>query len=318
MSGYLTRKQIRDQVIAQLRDGASSTRQSKVNTWIDTEYHALTQRYFWPQLMRSSEQEFTLTVGQKLLYLPKDCEELAMIYVGNDRDVLFAETIKNLFRRGNVRVNESADTVRYAPIGELGRKADFSSTAEILTLTPSSVAAGNDFTVFVQGRSSDADLSETVSITGGVAADTTNSYTDLISVSVSGIVSGTLAVSGKTSTTEYATIEQNERTARYKVIRLLNPPDQADSYTLYYKRRARSLDTDDQVPEIPVGHVLVDKVLSVQFAHDRRFQDAASFHDQRAERALDRLLSRDDQGESVVQATPMMRKSDYRRIVVRN
>ena len=88
---------------------------------------------------------------------------------------------------------------------------------------------------------------------------------------------------------------------------------------LYYKRRLIRLENDDQVPEIPISHYLVEKTIATQYAQQRRWASAAVYHEQRAEGLLVQAIGEEKaQGHQIEQGIPRGRRDQHRILVVRN
>lgn len=317
MIDYRTLEEMRDEVGRMIGDvlssgsvSSTSRRGLLIDGAINRAYEKCSKRYRWPQLLRGSEATATVTSGNRYLYLTdKYIETLYFIFPGQLETLAPVQTIRMFFDRYGSGFDSSGVIQDYADAGEFGIKAAFSSTAEVVTLVSDS-ASDTSVDCLVRGVNSGGtdEVQETVTVTGTTPVASSTTFSDVISVSTDGTQAGVITLAGNTSGTTYATVAPNERTARYKRLRLGSIPSTAETFTYYWKKKVAKLANDDQVPEIPVSRVIIEMAVADQFAEQRKWQAAASYHRSMAEEALiEAWESTTVQGESVQQATPMGR-----------
>lgn len=309
MSDYMTLEQMRGMIArhVQMSSDSGSRSRTRIDEWINGVYMDIVHEFLWPSLVDGSEAVLTVTSGEKYVYLPKYIDQVIMVQASAYDVNLLHQGLREITRRfGGGVATSSGGLVMYADAGEVGRKTDFSSTAEQINC---SLESGTD-TVDVRlvGLNDDGDhVEETVTISAGVADDSSASFTDLISASTDGNQSVPVIIKGTTSTTEYATISANERTVRYKRLRVWSVPDTAESLIIYYKRKVTDLTDDDQTPEIPVSQVIVHRVIAMQYSHDRKWASAAQYHEAKAAELLAKLMRKyEEQDDEVKQGIPMI------------
>lgn len=279
---YRTRLQM-EQVVQRHNQDSGSTRSLKIRDNLNHAYEMFARRARWPSLIEAKETGFSSTASKRFLYLPKDVWELYVVLpevLGGIAPALVVET----FFRGMLERDTIGPMVAYSDAGEVWRKVEFSTTPEKVVVDPSS-ASGENYSVFVEGIvGTDDRVSETLTITNSVSSTSANTYTDLISVSSNGSHTSYFSVVGATSVTTYATVSPEERTSRYKRLRLNYVPDTAETLGIYYKRRIMSLNNDNQVPEIPVCSAMEQYAIAMQYSEQRKWAEAFAAHMAMAEK----------------------------------
>jgi hypothetical protein len=325
---YLTLSQMVDQVGRFIGD-TTSRRDTMITERLNSDYADLAARYRWPELLRGFENAYPVVSGEAFLYLPKNLSELYFIIPGSPVAETPHQTIEKFFQRQLETFNSVGRLLTWSDAGEFGRRAEFPATATKLTLQNVGASIATQQTVLVQGlvavgsTSERVELLEEVSLTGSTAVDTVKTYSDLIQVTATGDQTGYISVVSQTDPTLlFATIEPGEVTARYQRIRLGYVPQNSDTVTIYFKKQVKKLTEDTQVPEIPIARVLVELSISAMFAQERKWQGAATYHQQIAERYLEQIWAKKiTQPGKIQQAVPLGTMGSNRRsntIVVTN
>ena len=287
MLGYMTLDQMVDQVGRMVGD-TSSARRTKIKDWINTAYDTCCRRFRWPQIFRGSEDTLTLTANSRWLYIPNKYAERIFFLFPHDLDAPAPGiNIEALFYIYTSAFDSTGPVQNYAEAGEVTTQVAFSTTAEKLDLVSSSVS-DTAVVCYIRGLDSSGtdEISESVTLSGAVGVSSANTYSDLVQVTCDGTNVGVIAVTGNTSTTTYLTIAPGERTARYIRLRLAYVPTTADTYSYYYKKRVARLIDDNQVPEIPVSHAIVEYATASQFAQERKWGGAGQYHHALGEQRL--------------------------------
>lgn len=310
MLEYATLCEIADQVALQIQD-SSTTKRSQIILEITRRYGIRARERRWKELLRVSEEKFSTTAGQSYLYLPKEVEQLYLLFPQNGLPPLQGAQIEDLIANNSSAYRTSGLALAWSDAGEVGYRADFYTAGELLQI---SHTASSTIEVVVRGNVGGAEgvadgneVVEVVSVVSGAGTATTNTFTDLGSVSCQDLADGDLvSVVGVTSATTYAQIAAGERTARYKRIRLMPPTATADTVTMVWKKRVARLKEENQACEIPVGQILVDDVVATMLSFKREYA-GAQLHYQRAERDM-AAVARSDETDSptVLQAVPGM------------
>jgi len=292
MLEYGTLGQIAAQVGRHVQD-TSSGGLVRIKEEINMHYASIARGHRWPGLLRVSEEKASLTVGQKYLYLPLEVEQVYLIFPQNGMPPLEGRSLDQLIQQHSTNYSTSGSTISFAEAGEVGYRTDFYETGEALLITSNSsspiIGLVHGMVSGREGEVAAVEQLETITIAPSVGVTTTNTWKDLIGVSVDDLPTGIyVTVTGATSSRVYATISAGQRTAKYKRIRLMQPAGTPDTYTLVWKKRVLRLIEDHQPVEIPVGQVLVDFTVSTFFSSQREYQ-AATLHYQAALGALESL-----------------------------
>lgn len=320
MIEFPTLKVMRDQVARQIGDN-SAGRQTKIDEWLNIHYADACRSKPWPQLMRSSEEETSFTAGQIYVYLPKEVEQLYFVMAVN-QEVALQMTMEALIRGAGSSYRTPAEVYAYAESGEHGRRADFYSSAEKISLTTSgaaAVAAVVHGTITSKAPNASAqEIREEVTISPSTGGVTTNTFADLFSVGIEAISGGAIVTaSGATSGRIYATIGEGESTARYKRIRLMNPEVAVSLVTCIWKKRPFKLISDNQAIEIPVGTQLVEATIATMMVNQREYNAAAIYHQARAKDGIDALFkSSMEQNDKIILGQPIGQYRQRRIVIV--
>jgi hypothetical protein len=310
MMEYATLGEIADQVALQIQDSSAGKR-SQILGEITRRYGIRCREHRWKELLRVSEERFSTTAGQSYLYLPKEVEQLYLLFPQNGLPPLQAAQIEDIISNNSSSYRTSGLALSWGEAGEVGYRSDFYTAGEQLQLSHSGsgtiecVVRGN--VGGAEGVAAGNETTEVVSVVQGGGTTTTNTFTDLGAVSCQNLADGDLvSVVGVTSATTYAQIAAGERVARYKRIRFMPPTATADAVTMVWKKRAAKLREENQSVEIPLGQALVDDVVATMLSFKREYA-GAQLHYQRAERDIE-AVRRSDETDSptVLQAVPGM------------
>jgi hypothetical protein len=310
MLEYGTLGQLATEVGHNIQDG-SAEMAVQVKESINNNYVTVARGHRWPGLLRISEERSSLTAGQKYLFLPKEVEQVYLIFPQNGMPPLQGRSLDQLIERYGELYAESGTAVDFAEAGEVGYCTEFYTTGETLTITHSGsgTVAGvvHGLTGGGEGETSGVEEREAISILQSTGVITTKTWKDLIAVSVAELAAGdVVTVTGTTSARIYAKIAAGERVAKYKRIRLMQPSGTADPYTLVWKKRVARLTDDNQAVEIPVGQILVNLVTATIRSSQREYT-ASQLHYGAAQQELAGLKTATEvDGTIMHQAIPGM------------
>jgi hypothetical protein len=311
MLDYQTLEQMTDHVARVVQETGSTsvagTQKTRIKEALNNAYAEVARRYPWPALMDAKETGITATASNKFVYLPKYIQQVYFLLPSTLDQLAPHEAVFAFFNRRGYFKDEGFPIEAFTDAGELGRKADFSSAAELLEISGGTAS----YTALVHGLTgTDDEVTESVSVTSGAATNTTTSFVDIFSVSTDGNHTSVVTVAGVDSATTYATIGPTERTARYRRLRLSGVPTSAETLAMYYKKRVIPLKNDDQVPEIPVSVALIHKAIAFFYGHQRRWANAMQIHLGIAEQSLQTILGEETmQGHRMEQGVPIHTRS---------
>lgn len=300
MVEYQTFKQMRDQVSRFIQD-TSARRETMLNEEINSVYDMIASQYLWPSLVKT--KTISTVSGSRYVYLPKDCRTLLFLFDATNKQVAPHELLQNLYYRAGQTIDTAGMVSEYSDVGEVGRKVDFHTSAETISVVSSSAVDTANLLLKGIDATGDNEITESVTLNGTTPVVTTATFTDIISVGLAGTHAGTITISGTDSTITYATVAPGDTTARYKALQLHFVPSNVFSLIIGYKKRVKKLTEDQDVPEIPVSAVIVEWCKAQQFARDRKTMQF-QMHMQMAKDYLNAKLSEQQQGDRIEQAIP--------------
>ena len=303
MLEYGTLGQIAEQVSVQIQD-SSASKAVAIKGWINTHYARVARGHRWPELLRVSEERASLTAGQKYLYLPKEVEQLYLVFPQNAFGVLQGRALDSLIEEYSTIKDTAGVTVNYADAGEVGYMTDFYTAGERISISHSGTgtieAVVRGSIGGAEGVAAGTEIVENVAVLQSTGGTTASTFTDLGAVSVGALPTGdVVTVTGVTSLRTYAKISGGERVAKYKRVRLMVPTLTADPYTLVWKKRVIPLVDDNQAVEIPVSQALVSMVVSTMLANQREYA-GAQLHYNEGQREVEQLKHATAVDEAVI------------------
>ncbi len=313
MFEYATLGEMADHVGIQIQD-TSSSKADAIKLAINMHYGQLAREHRWKELLRISEEKFSTSSGQKYLYLPKEVEQLYLVFPQGGMPPLTGMSLDQMIEQFSSGYDTAGATIAFADAGEVGYRADFHATGEQLVIrhsgTQACQAVIRGMILGQPGTVAATEIVEKIALaagSGGVglpigsSVTTSNTFTELGAVSVTELADDdVVSVIGATSGTVYAVIAAGERTARYKRIRLMQPEDGSELVTIVWKKRVARLKENNQALEIPVGNVLIDMTVATMLAGQREY-GGATMHYQRARRDIDELKSATEVDTAAVQ-----------------
>lgn len=309
MLEYATLGQMAEQIGRQIQD-TSADKAVAIKENLNTHYGQLARGHRWAELLRVSEERTSVVSGQKYMYLPKEVEQVYLLFPQGGMPPLVGMTLTQMIEQYSTTYATSGLTLNFAEAGDVGYRTDFYTAGETIKITHS--GSGTIEVVVrgivggAEGVSTGTEITEVVSVVeGATGGTTTNTFTDLGAVSTAELADGdVVTVVGVTSAYTYAQIAAGERTARYKRIRLMQPPNAAATVTMVWKKRVARLREDNQAVEIPVGNVLIDLCVATMLSNQREY-GGAQLHYQRGSVAAEELKAADAIDTAVVvQAIP--------------
>ena len=323
MQEYMTLEEMVDHVARHTQElnagSASGTIKTRIKEAIDLVYPGFVRQVVWPNLTEAEETGITSTASEKHVYLPKRVAQPYFFLSSVLQGIAPHEAVFSFFNKRGLFKDDAFPIEAFTDAGEVGKKSDWHSAAEKVEISGGTTT----YDCLVQGRVGDDEILETVPVTNGAATNSTNDFDDVYSFSTNGAHTSVVTCKGVTSTTTLATIAPNERTARYRRIRISGVNSSAETLAVYYKKKVARLSNDDQVPEIPVSTAIVHKAIALLYSHQRKWQAAMNMHLGLAEEALQNVLDEElQQGHRVEQGIPLAAKNNVRfrhpRIVVNN
>lgn len=273
-----TYKRIQVRAMAIVQNTSTSTTNAndllpKVKDWCRTRYDRIMRSFPWNELTRT--YSLSVTTAARDYALRYDLENIIKIWDATHGQELIEQTVQDYVRfvapieevAGNVQTGQ---VDKYVDIGSKSVSA-LLSTADKVQVLSTSASDVSPMVIRITGEVSGIQVSESLTLTGTTAVDSTNTYDSGAELVVSaGTSDGTLqdlagvvTVREKTTSSNVlAKLAPNERAPYYKWIRL--SPTLASAFTanIWYKKRWMPLVNDNDVPLIPCANELVEGIVS--------------------------------------------------------
>jgi hypothetical protein len=312
-AGYRTLQQITDEVSNTFQD-TSTARKSRIKEAIAREYLNYANALPWPQLIQIEQDAISIASGDKYFYTPYRMGRILGIFPSGQPLKLDPVGIAGYLRRhGQLDdLGTSGWMSSYTHVGTSGKKAEFPSNDKII-LTPGTEdnSANGALTIncVIHGVSNSDEVIEDVVISNGFSQTSSNSFSELYSVSTDGTQTVALFASGLVNnTTIFARIPGNQQTARYQKYRVGQAPSEAKTLTVAYKKEPIAWNNDNMVPEIPISDALYHKALATLYRSMRKPGPVAQSEDAQADAKVQAAFDQSVvQGETAPQAAPIER-----------
>lgn len=212
----------------------------------------------------------TKAATTNILTLPLEIEHVVAVRWNEqevfpvDQQLLF-RVDPNIFERSGTPILYTEQT----PVGVLTQPAD-----ELMRFVSSS-ASDTSKSVVIRGELNGAEQVETVTLNGAVNVNTTKSW-DVIYTLAKDVTTGTVTVTGVTSSATLVELWDVERERKYVRIRLLDSPsDTSKSLLVLGKRRLRQLTNDNDTSLIRgIDNALIAYVEADMLQRERQYGKA--------------------------------------------
>jgi len=273
-----TFKRIQVRAMAMVQNTSTSTANAndllpKVKDWCRTRYDRILRSFPWNELTKN--YSLSVTTSARDYALRYDLESIIKIWDATHGQELIEQTVQDYVRfvapieevAGNVQTGQ---VDKYIDIGSKGVSA-LLSTADKVQVLSTSASDVSPMVIRITGEVSGIQVSESLTLTGVTAVDSTNTYDSGAELVVSaGTSDGTLqdlagvvTVREKTTSSNVlAKLAPNERSPYYKWIRLSPTPASAFTANIWYKKRWMPLVNDNDVPLIPCANELIEGIVS--------------------------------------------------------
>jgi hypothetical protein len=305
----------------------------KIKDWINDRYQRLIQSYPWPGIV--DDYDLTIVASTRAYALPKYIGKIWAIFDKTNGWSISAKTVPDHVRHHAIDLDQTgnvqqSDPRRYYVTGIHTVKAEIGSAAEKISVVSSSASDITPQVVHVKGLVSGSCLEEDIVLTGTVAADSANTYAASQKLTINlgtsdgtrpGCV-GTITVSGKTSSTEFAVISgPYEQAAQYKWIEVSPLPKASGTqptWQIWYSRSDQMLIDNNDVPIIDICPVLIQGAYADGLYEDGQTQEAMMADQKFAAMAGEAFAAQEDPnriGQFTPQSQDLVETLDYGRIV---
>lgn len=263
---------------AMLQNTSSSTSNAndlrpKIKDWCRIRYDRILRSFPWVELNRN--YSLSVTAGTRDYALRYDLEDIIKIWDTTHGQEITALDIRDHIRFNaiNLEVSGNVQTGNPDQYIEIGSKSCSAllSTADKVQVLSSSASDVTPAIIRITGEVSGMPISESITLTGTTAVDSTNTFDSGAELTISqGSSSSTLTdlvgvvtVREKTTPANILTkLAPNERSPLYRWIRFSVTPAEALTAQVWYKKRWYPLVNDNDAPIIPCANEIVEGVVA--------------------------------------------------------
>lgn len=285
-----TFKRIQVRAMAMVQNTSTSTTNAndllpKVKDWARTRYDRIMRSFPWTEILRS--YNLSVTAGTRDYALRYDLEDIVKIWDTTHGNEITAYPIQDHVRFNAVTLEISGNVQtgnpdQYIEIGSKSVSA-LLSTADKVQVLSSSASDVTPMVIRITGEVSGIAVSESLTLTGTTAVDSSNTYDSGSELIVTaGTSDGTLVnlvgvVTVREKTTPaniLAKLAPNERAPYYRWIRLSAMPSSAFTAQVWYKKRWMPLVNDNDAPLVPCANELVEGIVADALWEDGQSNEA--------------------------------------------
>jgi hypothetical protein len=245
----------------------------KVKDWSRTRYDRIMRSFPWNELVRN--YSLSVTASTRDYALRYDLASIIKFWDTTHGQEITERTIQDHVRHvapvlevtGNVTTGQPEN---YINIGSKGVSA-LLSTADQVQVVSTSASDISPVVIRIRGEVSGVEVSESITLTGTTAANSTNTFDSGAELFVTcGTSDGTLqdlagvvTVREKTTTSNtLAKLPPGERSPLYRWIRLSPTPASALTAQIWYKKKWPALVNDNDAPIVPCANEIIEGVIA--------------------------------------------------------
>jgi hypothetical protein len=287
-----TFKRIQVRAMAIVQNTSTSTSNAndllpKVKDWCRTRYDRILRSFPWDELNRS--YNLSVTAGTRDYALRYDVEQVIKMWDSTHGNEITAYSIQDHIRFNAVNTDitgniQTGNPDQYIDIGSKSCSA-LMSIADKVQVISTSASDVTPAVIRITGEVSGMPVSESLTLTGITAVDSTNTFdagaelqiTQGSSSSTLTDLVGVVTVREKTTPTNIlAKLAPNERAPYYKWIKLSLTPSTNLTANIWYKKRWMPLVNDNDAPIIPCANEIIEGIVSDALWEDGQEQAASA------------------------------------------
>lgn len=271
----------------------------KVGKYLNFRQRDILRRYPWKDLYATTT--ITTVANQATYPLPADFAEVVYVYDNTNKKKIWEAP--EFGEQNDTNLTAAAD---YFTVKESGMLAQPTSNST-LTVTGSN-AADVTQTVFIRGiTSTGSEGSESVTLNGGSAVTTSNSYTTVLQVSKSAVTVGPVTVRSNGAAVTIATISPNQLQARYRQIHFYYIPSGTTSLVVRYKKQVLPMTNDYDYPLVDLADEMIFGAQADAWRAKRQFMKAAALESQYEALVAQRIFQEEQNKDNIINPTPYSR-----------
>lgn len=248
-------------------------------------YFDILKRINWQDI--DDDFTFNTVAGTSDYVLKQNFGKEVYVFNTSTNTELSPITLQELARDYASGISSSGEVQRYIILNKPVRNQPSSSST--LSIVSSS-ASDTTQTVYITGLDGNSlQVSESVTLTGTTPAVTTNSYSEIRSISKSATTIGSITITANSGATTIAIMSPNDKAYSVKVVRLHYTPTSVQTIAMPYIINPYPMSNDYDQPVIDCGDVIELGATMMLWRYKRQFDKAADYESQ-YEKALDTLI----------------------------
>lgn len=292
----------------------------KVKDWCRTRYDRILRSFPWAELTRN--YSLSVTASTRDYALRYDVESIIKIWDATNGKELIAMSVQDYARFVQPVYEVASATMSGQPDNyiEIGQKSVTAllSTADKVQVLSTSASDISPKVIRITGEVSGYPISENLTLTGTTAVDSTNTFDSGAELTITAGTSdgslsdlaGVVTVREKTTSSNVlAKLSPEERAPLFSWIRLSPTPASALTAQVWYKRKWRPLNNDNDAPIVPCANEIIEGVIADALWEDGQ-EGAAQAQETKFSNSVMELWNSRRSRNLIKQMTPDLTDSD--------
>lgn len=243
-----------------------------IGAYLNNIYFDLLRRFnFFEQNIRT--QTITTVSGTKDYALNDDFKKEVYVRDGTNKRQMSRIDLQQFIDDYNDTMDSSGTPDKYLILDSPVKAQP--SAASVLACV--STSASDTGTLRVRGISSSIEVAEDVTLTGTGSVNTTNSYTEILSLTLGTANVGKVTITSNSAAVTVAVIKPGTKDYRVKLIRLHLTPNGVITVTIPYIKKVLPLSDNNDIPIIDCADILELGATEQAWRYKRQFAKAQEF-----------------------------------------
>lgn len=277
----------------------STSIQSIIKSYINRRYFQVLRAINWEYI--NTSYSFNTVAGTQNYVLPDDFGKPLIVRDATNNKEICEIDYQSLISNNISNFTSSGTPTQYSIIDD---KIQNQPTATSLLTIVSSSVSDTTQSIFVRGISSGSEIYETVALSGTSSVFTTNSYTQIISISKDNTTSGIITVTSNSGAVTVIAIASGITTPFFKKIAFHYVPSQVITIAIPYYVKPLPMVDDNDYPVIDISDVIELGAIADAWRYKRQFAKASVFEGQFAQFLNDCIWDKENKPNQVQQFIP--------------
>lgn len=277
----------------------SSAMQTIIKGYVNDGYFDFLRRANINQI--SEDYSFSTSDGVQDYVLPDNFDKELYVYDSTNRNEITRADLQKLLQSEIDVIGNSGVPSKYVILNKPVQKQPTSSSQ--LTIVSSS-SSDTSQVIFVKGISGGVEVSESVSLNGTTNALTTNSYTEIISLSKSASTVGKVTVTSNSGAVTVGVIPPSALVYRIKAMRLHYIPNGTITIKAPYYKKPSTLVNDNDILDVDADDIVEKYATACAWRYKRQYAKAQEWQRMYEKSIIDYLWFTANQPNAVYMVNP--------------